>query len=72
MVTDTIGAGDTFIAGFTFALNFHESWTLQRKLQFANEIAGRKVLQDGFRGLAEQMSGFGTDPQRYSEPDNAE
>lgn len=57
-VTDTIGAGDTFIAGFLFALNCHGFWTLQQKLEFANEIAGRKVLQVGFQGLAEQMSGY--------------
>ncbi|KAL5381793.1 hypothetical protein DPSP01_006976 [Paraphaeosphaeria sporulosa] len=55
-VVDTIGAGDTFIAGFLYALNCQGQWTLQRKLEFANELAGRKVLQSGFGGLAERMS----------------
>lgn len=54
-VVDTIGAGDTFIAGFLYALNYREQWPLQRKLEFANELAGRKVLQIGFGGLAEKM-----------------
>ncbi|KAF2679422.1 Ribokinase-like protein [Lentithecium fluviatile CBS 122367] len=55
-VVDTIGAGDTFIAGMLYAITCHEDdWTLQQKLEFANEIAGRKVYQDGFAGLAHQM-----------------
>ncbi|KAL5406321.1 hypothetical protein PMIN03_007886 [Paraphaeosphaeria minitans] len=54
-VVDTIGAGDTFIAGFLHALNCQGQWTLQQKLEFANELAGRKVLQPGFGGLADQM-----------------
>jgi ketohexokinase len=54
-VVDTIGAGDTFIAGFLYALSCKEPWTLQQKLEFANELAGRKVLQTGFGGLVEQM-----------------
>lgn len=56
--TDTIGAGDTFIAGFLYALNCQEQWPLQRKLEFANELAGRKVLQPGFGDLAGQMGRF--------------
>ncbi|KAJ9352081.1 hypothetical protein DTO027B9_6013 [Paecilomyces variotii] len=61
-VVDTIGAGDTFIAGILYALNFHgnsrsESWTLERSLGFATELAGRKVIQEGFGGLGEQMAG---------------
>jgi ketohexokinase len=54
-VVDTIGAGDTFIAGMLFAINEHENWSLQRKLEFANELAGRKVLQEGFGGLGRSM-----------------
>jgi ketohexokinase len=54
-VVDTIGAGDTFIAGMLFAINEHEDWSLQRKLKFANELAGRKVLQEGFGGLGRSM-----------------
>ncbi|KAF2642962.1 ketohexokinase-like protein [Massarina eburnea CBS 473.64] len=55
-VVDTIGAGDTFISGMLFALNHHRTdWTLERTLSFANELAGRKVLQDGFAGLGAKM-----------------
>jgi len=54
-VVDTIGAGDTFIAGMLFAVNEHEEWGLQRKLEFANELAGRKVGQEGFGGLGRRM-----------------
>jgi len=55
-VVDTIGAGDTFIAGMLYSLICHEDdWTLSRKLGFANELAGRKVAQDGFSGLGNIM-----------------
>ncbi|KAI8937645.1 hypothetical protein NX059_005350 [Plenodomus lindquistii] len=54
-VVDTIGAGDTFIAGMLFAINNHEEWPLQKKLEFTNELAGRKVLQEGFGGLSGKM-----------------
>ncbi|KAL8995797.1 MAG: hypothetical protein Q9169_004555, partial [Polycauliona sp. 2 TL-2023] len=54
-VTDTVGAGDTFIAGMLFALTSREEWSLDRKLHFANELAGRKVVQEGFRGLGGLM-----------------
>lgn len=56
VVVDTIGAGDTFIAGMLFALNYRDNeWTLSQKLKFANELAGRKVIQEGFNGLGEKM-----------------
>ena len=48
----TVGAGDTFIAGMLFGLTCHaDDWPLDRKLEFANELAGRKVVQEGFAGL---------------------
>ena len=55
-IVDTTGAGDTFIAGVLFGLickgnigKGDKSWTLTRTLEFANELAGRKILQHGFR-----------------------
>lgn len=48
----SIGAGDTFVAGMLFGILCHEhDWDNERKLQFATELAGIKVCQDGFRGL---------------------
>ena len=46
---------DTFIAGMLFALHNHNEWLLDGKLRFANELAGRKVLQEGFADLARKM-----------------
>lgn len=52
----TIGAGDTFIAGMLYSLICHaDDWDLSRKLAFANELAGRKVMQEGFSGLGSIM-----------------
>lgn len=51
----TVGAGDTFIAGMLFGLTCRADWSLGRKLEFANELAGRKVAQEGLRGLANLM-----------------
>jgi ketohexokinase len=55
-VVDTTGAGDTFIAGVLFGLicktgvaELSEPWSIKRTLDFANELAGRKILQQGFR-----------------------
>lgn len=55
-IVDTTGAGDTFIAGLLFGLmckgDFAEPsevWTTQRMLDFANDLAGRKILQYGFQ-----------------------
>ena len=58
IVISTVGAGDTFIAGMLFALTcFVDDWTLERKMKFANELAGRKVVQEGLRGLGSLMQG---------------
>jgi sugar/nucleoside kinase (ribokinase family) len=55
-VQSTIGAGDTFIAGMLYSYLVHEhDWPLEQKLGFANELAGRKVVQEGFAGLAGLM-----------------
>ncbi|KAI1805479.1 Ribokinase-like protein [Daldinia bambusicola] len=48
----TVGAGDTFIAGMLFGLLcHHEDWDTERKVQFAVQLATRKVQRDGFDGL---------------------
>ncbi|KAI4234073.1 MAG: hypothetical protein LQ349_004004 [Xanthoria aureola] len=52
---DTVGAGDTFIAGMLFGLICRGDWDLDRKLRFGNELAGRKVVQEGLRGLGSLM-----------------
>lgn len=54
-VVDTIGAGDTFTAGLLYVLlrsanDFTEH--ARGALEFANGLAGKKVLQEGFSGLA--------------------
>ncbi|OJD23560.1 hypothetical protein ACJ73_05085 [Blastomyces percursus] len=56
-VVDTIGAGDTFIAGMLFNLvrqceSGDDGFSLRQITDFANRLAGRKVIQEGFEGLA--------------------
>ncbi|KAI0167106.1 Ribokinase-like protein [Hypoxylon sp. FL1284] len=50
-VVDTVGAGDTFIAGMLFGLLCHQDWNTERKVEFAVQLATRKVQQDGFDGV---------------------
>ncbi|KAI0157423.1 Ribokinase-like protein [Xylariaceae sp. FL1272] len=50
-VIDTVGAGDTFIAGSLFGFLCHGDWDDQAKLNFAVGLSTRKVQQEGFEGL---------------------
>ncbi|QSS52698.1 kinase, pfkB family protein [Histoplasma capsulatum var. duboisii H88] len=56
-VVDTIGAGDTFIAGMLHHFirrpesDGDDDFSLLRAMDFANHLAGRKVVQEGFEGL---------------------
>lgn len=55
-LSSTVGAGDTFVAGMLYGLTCHaDDWTLARKLGFATELAGRKVVREGFVGLGRSM-----------------
>lgn len=52
MVVDTLGAGDSFMAGFIYA-----TYTLRRSLrdaiEFANRVAGYKITKFGYDHIAE-------------------
>ena len=50
-----MGAGDTFIAGMLFGLLCHHDWDTERKIEFAVQLATRKVQQDGFDGVGAVM-----------------
>ncbi|ETN43567.1 uncharacterized protein HMPREF1541_02726 [Cyphellophora europaea CBS 101466] len=65
-VVDTIGAGDTFIAGMLHGfLSVQERFAdFVRILVFANELAGLKVMREGFDGLAEDVYRRATDLER--------
>ena len=51
VVVDTVGAGDTFMAGQIFSMICGDP----RNLDFPIKLAGFKVAQEGFEGLAEKM-----------------
>ncbi|KAF2481004.1 Ribokinase-like protein [Neohortaea acidophila] len=65
-IVDSTGAGDTFIAGVLFGILCRDGrqerrngkWSLKDTLDFANGLAGRKILQDGFAGLDKLVSGL--------------
>lgn len=52
-VVDTVGAGDTFIAGVIYCMS--RGHTLLTTLKFSCEMASRKVSRSGFDGLADTM-----------------
>lgn len=52
-VVDTVGAGDTFIAGVIYCMS--RGHTLLTTLKFSCEMASRKVARSGFDGLADTM-----------------
>ncbi|KAF1913501.1 Ribokinase-like protein [Ampelomyces quisqualis] len=54
-VVDTVGAGDTFIAGMLHQLTQHSNSTLEDKVCYAVQLSSRKVFQDGFGGLGAAM-----------------
>ncbi|KAJ2988068.1 hypothetical protein NUW58_g4170 [Xylaria curta] len=54
-VLDTVGAGDTFIAGVLFGFLHHDDdWDSRAKLSFAVQLATCKVQQEGFNDLGFQ------------------
>ena len=38
-----------------FGLLCRQDWRLEKRLSFANELAGRKVGQEGFSGLGDSL-----------------
>lgn len=52
-IVDTVGAGDTFIAGVIYCIS--RGHTLLTTLKFSCEMASRKVSRSGFDGLADTM-----------------
>lgn len=62
----SIGAGDTFIAGMLYGLTQHAgTWNLKQKLEYANELAGRKVYLNGFADVvSDYFDGRSVSPQK--------
>ncbi|KAK2742123.1 pfkb family kinase [Colletotrichum kahawae] len=54
-VVDSVGAGDTFVAGMLYGLICRERWELGEKLGFAVDLATLKVQREGFSGLGDEM-----------------
>ncbi|KAL7931154.1 Ribokinase-like protein [Trichoderma chlorosporum] len=51
-VVDSVGAGDTFVAGMLYSLVCRDrSWDVSRGLRFAVHLATTKVQREGFQGL---------------------
>ncbi len=55
MLSSTVGAGDTFIAGVLFALLYSDTVDILKTLRFAIGLAGCKVAQHGFSGLLDRL-----------------
>ncbi|KAH9992185.1 Ribokinase-like protein [Xylariaceae sp. FL0662B] len=56
-VVDTVGAGDTFIAGLLFGMLCHqEDWDAEMKVRFAVQLATCKVQREGFDGVGTNVT----------------
>ncbi|KAH6658349.1 Ribokinase-like protein [Truncatella angustata] len=57
-VVDTVGAGDTFVAGILFALLCHlEDGDVESTVRFAVQLATCKVQKEGFGGVGREVMG---------------